>query len=86
MSNNRTETPIEFMRRAVRALGNCNESFLEQYSVDELRAIVRAWDACGWDFPPDRWSKNQVRKAIRGRVPKFREDNAGNIVAARGVS
>jgi hypothetical protein len=65
---------IQQVRAMVRAFSYCRESFLEQFTLDELRALYRAWLACEWDFFPDRWSREQVLAALGGTVPTFRDD------------
>lgn len=64
-------TGMEKMRQIVKALNNCNESFLDQFRFEELIKIYSAWLASGWTFLPDQWTERQVKEALRGIVPNW---------------
>lgn len=64
-------TGIDELRRAVTLLGNCTETFNQQFSAEQLIAIYRGYSACGWDITPDRWTAEQVDAALRGIIPEF---------------
>ena len=65
---------IDELRAAVRHFGNCTETFLQQFTAEELIAIRRAWVASGWDFSPDRWETWQVDDALAGHAPQWDND------------
>ncbi len=69
-------TGAEELRAAVKALSHCNETFLDEFTAEQLLKLWRAWRACGWDYFPDQWTREQVRAAIyRGVVPEFSDPN-----------
>ncbi len=59
------------LRLMVRNFGNCHESFLMNFSAEELIKIHRAWLASGWDIFPDQWETNQVDDALNGIPPQW---------------
>jgi hypothetical protein len=61
----------EELRAVARAIDNCNETFLQRWSVDQLVQIHRMWIASGWDFTPDQWTEGQVQAALAGKVPQW---------------
>ena len=67
----REQTGMNELRTIVRSLDNCNESFLDRFSVTELVQLHRMWMMCGWDFTPDRWTEGQVKAALAGKVPQW---------------
>jgi hypothetical protein len=62
------------LRLLVRNFGDCNETFLDRFTVPELVRLHRAMLASGWDFLPDRWTARQVKEALRGIVPTWGDD------------
>lgn len=54
---------IERLRAAVRLFANCNETFNQQFSTEELVNIHEAYNACGWDIFPDCWPDHLVDHA-----------------------
>ena len=70
---NDKETGIETLRNVVDILGNCNESFNQRYTALQLIQIVEMLWKCEWDVLPDVWKDWQVKAALRGKVPQFRE-------------
>ena len=64
-------TGMEKMRRIVKALNNCNESFLDQFPFNDLMKIYSAWLASEGTFLPDQWTERQVRDALRGIAPRW---------------
>ena len=68
-------TAIEVLRHMVDVFGDCNESFLDRFTRDQLVRLYDAWMASEWDIAPDRWSEAQVQDAIRyGIEPSFSSD------------
>jgi hypothetical protein len=58
-------TGIDALRRAVRVLNQCNESFNQEYSATQLLSIVDALSRSTHDILPDQWTDKQIRDAIR---------------------
>lgn len=50
-----------------------NETSNERFTAEQLLTISRAHLRCEWDFYPDQWSARQIREALRGVVPRFKE-------------
>lgn len=71
MKDNRKWDGIDQLRTAVRLFANCNESFNQQFTAEELLTLWRAYRDCGWDIAPDAWTPRQVREALAGKVPKW---------------
>lgn len=63
----------EFLRRVVGNMDAQNEACNEQFTPEQWLTITRAHLACEYDFYPDQWSARQIREALRGIVPRFRE-------------
>ena len=69
---------VEVLRRAVRVLDSCRESFNMRYSAEDLLKIVRACWLSDWDVYPDDWTPQQIKAALEnGTSPKFEETSAG---------
>lgn len=67
-------TGIEKLRLLVSNANYCNESFNEQFTIEELIKIHRALALCAWDILPDSWTERQIREALElGRVPTWDE-------------
>lgn len=66
-------TGAEELRLIVRNMDNCNESFNDRFTAEELIKIGRAWLASEWDISPDEWHEEQVQDALKGIPPKFCE-------------
>lgn len=60
-------TGIERLRAAVAAFNNCNETFLDPFTPEQLLRLHDAWKRATHDFYPDQWSARQVREAIGPR-------------------
>lgn len=54
-------------------------SVLEDFTSAELLAIGRAHLGSEWDIYPGSWSARQLREAIAGVVPRFRESARGFV-------
>lgn len=67
-------TGIEKMRTMVGALNNCNESFLQGFTIQQLIKIYRMWLSSDWTFMPDTWTERQVREALRGHEPYWNDN------------
>lgn len=59
------------LRRAVRALDNCREDFLDRFTAIQLLRLHRMWVASDWGIAPDTWEARQVAEALRGVPPRF---------------
>jgi hypothetical protein len=60
---------IDTLRKAVNVFNNCNESFNDAWTAEQLLAIYRAYQKCGWDITPDQWEPWQVQDALQGKAP-----------------
>jgi hypothetical protein len=60
------ESGIEELRRAVRTLDRCRESWNETFTAAELLLLVQAVAACEWDIFPDQLTEADVARALRG--------------------
>jgi hypothetical protein len=67
------DTGIEQLRKLVGIFNRCNESFLDPFTPEQLLKLYAAHVASEWDFYPDQWAARQVREALRGVTPKWRE-------------
>lgn len=66
---------IDILRKAVNLFNNCNETFNQQFTENELLKLYRMFSICGWDIPPDRWTVDQIDGAlILGKVPAWDDD------------
>jgi hypothetical protein len=65
------EFGIDALRAAVRAFGNCNETFNQKHSAENLLKIHAAWKRAEWDIYPDQWTSYQISKALVGDVPQW---------------
>lgn len=65
------KTAIDAMREMVAAFDRCNETFNQQFTLPQLVKIWNAWNQCGWTIPPDEWTSQQVREALRGIAPDW---------------
>jgi hypothetical protein len=64
---------IENLRRARNLFDNCNGDFNDRWTIHELIQLYDAYERCGWDITPDRWSEEQVQAALQGTPPSFEE-------------
>lgn len=72
------EFGIDELRSAVQAFDYCEETFLQQFSAEDLLKIRRVWKKCDWDLFPDQWTNQQTEEAIKdGKVPDFEETEYG---------
>lgn len=67
------DSGIEKLRRLVGIFDSCSEDFLDRFTREQLLKIYDAHMQCAWDLYPDQWSDRQVKEALRGVVPDFRE-------------
>lgn len=72
---------MELVRYAVRLLDGCNETFNDSLTAEDAIKVADAMQRCAWDITPDRWEPKQVREALAGIVPEFREDKRRGVVA-----
>jgi hypothetical protein len=84
MKTAETYDGIDQLRFAVRLFDNCNETFNQQFTAEELLTLWRMYRECGWDIPPDDWAPRQIREALeKNIVPQFqRADRARYGIAA----
>jgi hypothetical protein len=69
------KTGIEALRDAVQAFNYCNETFLGQFSVEELLTLRKLWLKSAWDVYPDDWTRRQVCEAVSlGLVPAWDDE------------
>ena len=71
---------IDQARRMVALFDTCRESFNTQYTLLQLSAICDAASRSSWDFFPDEWTSRQIREALRGIAPDWKEDAKGAYV------
>ena len=69
----RPMTAAQELRLLVQNMNRCNESFLDQFTVDELIQLFRMQRESGWDFSPDQWMERQVREGLEGIAPQWNE-------------
>jgi hypothetical protein len=77
--NNNGVFGIEELRAAVNLFNNCNETFNQQFTADELIKLYQAYVKSGWDFLPDDWHETQVMQALQGIVPRWEENARGRL-------
>lgn len=65
---------IDHLRLMVKNFDYCNEGFNEQFTVEELFKIHRAWQLSGWDMFPDQWTERQIQEALDGHVPEWDDE------------
>jgi len=65
---------IEKIRKMVNLFNNCNESFNQKYDFRQLERLYDAYKDCDYDFPPSYWSDRQIAEALKGKTPKFNDD------------
>ncbi len=64
-------TGIERLRRAVSTFNAVNETFNDQFTAEELLLIHRMYCLADWDLYPDEWAPRQVAEALRGKAPRW---------------
>lgn len=62
---------IDELRHMVRNFNDCNETFNQQYTIEQLLQIHRMWMESGWDIYPDRWTERQLKEALEGTPPSW---------------
>lgn len=66
---------VEDLRKAVLAIDSMREDFNTEYSAQELLRLVTICWLSGWDILPDRWTKQQVARALEsGAAPRWSDD------------
>lgn len=73
------------LRTIVRNMDDCDESFNQRWTPEELVRIGMAFLLCGWDIYPDRWTERQITEALQGIEPKWDRNEQplyGNYVAS----
>jgi hypothetical protein len=66
---------IDQLRSAVRLFDNCNESFNQRFTGEELLTLWRMYRECGWDIPPDDWAPRQIEEALEHNAPPRWDDS-----------
>lgn len=74
MTDTKEFAGIEELREAVEVFNNCDEGFNYRFTLDELIAIWRAYQASEWKLMPNGWAPRQIREAICGITPRWVED------------
>jgi len=75
------KTGIEKLRKCLNLFNNCNESFNEKFTIDELIKLYNAYMNAEWDFRPDEWTEEQIQSCLKyNRTPEWDEDESGNVV------
>jgi hypothetical protein len=65
-------TGIEVLRRAVAMFNDCDETFNQQYTTEDLLKIAVCQLKSEYDYYPDQWTKKQLRDAIHlGKAPRW---------------
>lgn len=64
----------ELLRMSANIIAHTNPLFANGYTAEQLLTLCRAKLASEWDFTPDQWQPRQVREALRGIVPRWRDD------------
>lgn len=64
-------TAAEELRLIVCNLNDTDENFNDGHSIEELIQIGRMLLASDWDIAPHKWTKRQVREALRGVPPAW---------------
>lgn len=68
-------TGIEKLRTAVQAFSYVTDTFLAQWTPEQLLRIHAAWKASEWDHLPDRWTTEQAQAAAdTGEPPRWNKD------------
>ncbi len=65
---------IDHLRLMEQNFGGCSETFNQQFSLEQLFKIHKAWMLSEWDINPDRWTRRQLREALKGKPPRW-DDN-----------
>ena len=66
-------TGAERLRATVRMVDNCRESFVDEFTTDNLVTLWMAYFLSDYDWTPDHWSRRQVARAMGGIVPTWDE-------------
>lgn len=64
---------IDVLREAVIMLDWCEESFNQEYLIDELLTLVKFVQTCGWDILPDQLRKKEIDLIFLGDTVGARE-------------
>lgn len=67
---------IDELRRAVRILDSCNEGVNQCFSAVELLKLVEMQLRSGWDFYIDQWDGRQLKEALAGTPPNWKENDS----------
>jgi hypothetical protein len=67
-------TGIEELREMLACLEHCKEDFLVRFTTKQLFQLWRSWKSSEWDFYPDQWSERQVKEALRGKAPRWDDE------------
>lgn len=71
---------IELLRDTVNLFNDCDESFNQRYTAEELLKIAKACFEGQWGVSPDYWQKRQIEEAIQlGKSPRWRETEDGIV-------
>lgn len=82
--NSKTNTfmGIDLLRISVNLFNNCNETFNQKFTMEELCKITKAHLNSKWDIYPDEWSEEQIKAALEnGTSPDWIETTSGRLIA-----
>jgi hypothetical protein len=84
-------TGAEQLWEAVRLFSNCNQTFLDSFTCEELILLYRAYKRSECDIAPDKWTEDEIESALAGTgigalspLRRFAEV-ACAVLAMRGV-
>lgn len=72
---------IDGLRSMVNLFNNCNETFNQRFTIEDLVKLYKAYKASEWDIPPDQWTEFQVRAALKYGTPPEWDENENPIEA-----
>lgn len=74
LKGNEKRSGADELRTIARNMDATTESFNDRFTAEQLLTIGRAFLASEWDFYPDQWTARQVREALKGKPPRW-DDN-----------
>ena len=78
-------TGAELLRLIVSNINATNESFNDEYSLEELIQIHRMFLLSEWDIYPDCWTKRQIKEALQGIPPQWTKNERPKYSKIRSV-
>lgn len=74
MSTDEKRSGADELRIIVRNMDATTEGFNDRYTAEQLIQIYRMHLASEWDIYPDDWTSRQVREALKGKPPRWTDD------------